>query len=165
MPKQSKNKAKSHAKYQTKTKPKVQPKASGITTKKWYWIMLASVMVLVFSVVGYIMGLGLTDIAILVFTIALLIGLVGYIRITPSVLSVSKRATFLFLGTSVIGFGVWAAIILVAMNTGSIERLFPNLFFLIFSFIIAMILGAFAGELLGKNGRVQRFFFKPENAI
>jgi hypothetical protein len=165
MPKQSKTKVQSKTKSQTKIKSKAQPVTPGITTKKWYWVMLAGVMVTVFSIIGSTMGLKLPEIAILMLTIALLIGLMGYVKITPSNLSVSKRATFLFIGASFIGFSIWVAIVLIATNAGFIESIFVDTFFVIPSLIICLIIGAFIGELLGKNSRIQTFLFKPENTI
>jgi hypothetical protein len=165
MPKQSKNSAQPKPKSQTKTKQKTQPEAPGITTKKWYWIMLAGVMVTVFSIIGYMMALTISEIAILMLTITFLIGLIGYVRTTPSTLSMSKRATFLFVGASIIGFSIWAAIALAATFAGLIENIFGGGFFIIPSLIICLIIGAFIGELLSQNSRVQTLFFKPENAI
>jgi hypothetical protein len=164
MPKQSKTKVQSKAKSQTKTKPKSQPETLGLTTNKWYWIMLTVVMVAVFSVASYLLEFRLEQIVVLMFTIALLIGLIGYVRITPSKLSVSKRATFLFIGASVIGFGSWAIIIFVAITAGFIEGINVESFYVLPSFIISMIIGAFIGELLGKNSRIQFLFFKTADA-
>jgi hypothetical protein len=160
MPKQSKTKAQSKAKSQTKTKQKPQPETPGLTTNKWYWIMLTIVMVAVFSVASYLVDFRLEQIVVLMFAIALLIGLIGYVRITPSNLPMSKRATFLFIGASVIGFGSWAIIIFVALTTGLIENLNVTSFYVLPSFIISMIIGAFIGEMLGKNSRIQLLFFK-----
>jgi hypothetical protein len=164
MPK-PKTKVQSKTKSQTKTKNKAQPETPSITTKKWYWIMLAGVMVTVFSIIGFMMELKIPEIAILMLTIALLIGLIGYVRITPSNLPVSKRATFLFVGASIIGFSIWAAIVLIATKKGLIESIFVDTFYIIPSLIICLIIGAFIGELLGKISRIQVFFFKPENTI
>lgn len=163
MPKQSKTKAK--PKTQTKTKQKTPPKTTEITTKKWYWIMLTGVMVTFFSIIGYMMNLGISNIVALMLTITFLIGLMGYVKTTPSNLSMSKRATFLFVGASVIGFSIWAAIVLVTMYAGLIERLLPEPFLILPSLIICLILGAFIGEMMGKNKRVQTLFFKPEETI
>jgi len=163
MPKSSKTKAKTKA--QLKAKRKAQPEAPGITTKKSYWIMLTVVMVAVFSVVGYMIELSLSNIAVLMITIALLIGLMGYVRTTSSSLSKSKRATFLFVGASIIGFSIWAAIMLTLRAVELTESVFADSFLLIPSFIICLTAGAFIGELLGKNKRAQVFFFKPEDAL
>jgi len=163
MPKQSISKTKTKAKSKTtsKTKRKMQPETPGITTKKWYWIMLTTVIVVVFSVASYLMGLSLSNIVVLMFTLVFLCSLMGYVGTTPSVLSKSKRATFLFVGASVIGFSIWAVIMLVSMAAGLIENMFSDSFLIIPSLILCLIAGSFIGELLGKNKRVQAFFFKP----
>jgi len=162
MPKQSKTKAKTKA--QSKTKRNAKPEAPGITTKKSYWVMLTVVMAVAVAVAGFIVKLSAEQIAFLTVTIAMAIALIGYVRLTPSTLSVSKRATFLFFGAAVIGFGVWTAIILSLYATGSIENIFSDQFFVFPSLIISLAGGAFIGELLGRNIRVQSFFFKQEDA-
>jgi len=162
MPKQSTiSKSKSKAKAKSSSKRKVQPETPGITTQKWYWIMLTIVMVAVFSVASYLMGLNLSNIVVLMFTIVFLCSLMGYVGVTPSVLSKSKRATFLFAGASVIGFSIWAVIMLISMAVGLIDNLFSDSFLIIPSLILCLIAGSFIGEFLGKNKRVQTFFFKP----
>ncbi|XHH10087.1 MAG: hypothetical protein ACFCUE_05495 [Candidatus Bathyarchaeia archaeon] len=161
MPKQSRNKAKTKAKL--KINQKIQPEAPGFTTKKSYWVMLSVVMVSVFSVAGYIMGFTLSNIVVLMVTILVLIGLMGYIRVTPSSLSKSRRGTFLFVGASFIGFGIWAAIMLVLIGIGLLEVVFVDPFLVFPSLVICLTVGAFIGELLGKNSRVRAFFFKPED--
>ncbi len=160
MPKQSKTKAKTKANLK---KREATPEAPGITTKKSYWVMVAMVMAIAFSLAGYMIGFSLGNIAVLMVTIVLLIGLMGYIRVTSSSLSKSKRATFLFVGASIIGFGIWAAIMLILMGTGLLEVIFVDPFFIFPTLIICLTMGAFIGELLGRNSRVRAFFFKPED--
>ncbi|MDR0318767.1 MAG: hypothetical protein LBI09_01880 [Nitrososphaerota archaeon] len=162
----SKTKTKSKAKTQLKAKQTAQSENSSITTKKSYWVMLSVVMVAVFSVAGYLLEFAMVDLVFLMFAIVLLIGLIGYVRVTPSNLSKSKRGTFLFVGASVIGFGIWAIIMLILTNTGSIETVFGNNpFFLYPSLIICLIVGAFIGELMGKNSRIQHFLFKSKDDL
>jgi hypothetical protein len=167
MPNQSKTKAKTKAKQKTTAKP--APEVPGITTKKSYWVMLTLIVAVAVSIAGLIINLPVIDVAILTLTVVLMIGLLGYVRVTPSSLSKSKRATFLFFGGSVIGFGIWAAIVLVLNFTGVMLQIANALngdqFFVIPSFIIMLTVGAFIGELLGRNSRVQKFFFKPEDAL
>jgi uncharacterized membrane protein len=108
----------------------------------------------------------IVDLAVLMLSIILLIGLIGYVRLTPSNLSKSKRGTFLFIGVSIIGFSIWAIIMLILMNTGTIETIFDgNAFYILPSLIICLTVGAFIGELMGKNSRIQQFFFKPKNDL
>jgi NO-binding membrane sensor protein with MHYT domain len=161
MPQQSKSKAKSKAKL--KTKRKVTPEAPGITTKKSYWVMLAVVMAVAVSIAGYMLNLSPLGIAVLMVPVILLIGLIGFIRVTPSMLSISRRATFLFVGASVIGFGIWAAMMLALMATNLLTNVFGDPFFIMPSLIAFLIIGAFIGELLGRNRRVQTFFFKEDS--
>jgi uncharacterized membrane protein len=164
MPKPSKNKTKTKTSLKTKRNP--QPATPGITTKKSYWVMLSVVVITIFSIAGYIMHLDIVEIAALMIAIVLLIGLIGYIRITPSNLSKSKRGTFLFVGASVIGFSVWAAPVFILMSTGTLENLLRgNAFFILPSLIICITAGAFIGELMGKNNKIQKFFFKPKNDL
>jgi hypothetical protein len=163
MPKQSKTKTKT--KTQTKIKRNVQPDTPGITTKKWYWVMLTIVMVTVFSVAGFMISLNLSNIVALILTIVPIIGLMGYVRTTPSNLSKSKRATFIFVGASVIGFSIWAVIVLLSTDAGLLENIFADQFLIVPSFIICLTAGAFIGELMGKNSRIQTFFFKSKDAL
>ncbi|MDR2707233.1 MAG: hypothetical protein LBB87_00575 [Nitrososphaerota archaeon] len=168
MSKSSKSKTKSKAKTQLKAKQAAQSetRSSSITTKKSYWVMLSVVIVAVFSVVGYMLEFALVDLAALMFAIVFLIGLIGYIRVTPSNLSNSKRGTFLFVGISVIGFSIWAIIMLILTKAGKIETVFGERVFLLFpSLIICLIVGAFIGELMGRNSRIQHFFFKPKDDL
>jgi uncharacterized membrane protein len=161
MPKQFKTKAKSKANL--KAKSKNEPQTPGFTSSKSYWVMLSAVMAVAVSVAGFMINLAAGEVAALTVTIVLLIGLMGHVRITPSNLSISKRATFLFVGASIIGFGVWGAIMYVLMATGLLTTVITDYFMIIPSLIICLIIGAFIGELLGRNSRVQGFFFKPEN--
>jgi hypothetical protein len=49
------------------------------------------------------------------------------------------------------------------MAMGFIENMFVENFFIIPSFIMCLTIGAFIGELLGKNSKIQAFFFKPKD--
>jgi NO-binding membrane sensor protein with MHYT domain len=92
-------------------------------------------------------------------TIAVLVSFLGFVRVTSTTLSFSKRATFIFVGGSVIGFGIWASITLVFMP--QIVALNDN-FFVGASLAICLATGAFIGELLGKSRKVQERLF-PQN--
>jgi hypothetical protein len=166
MPKQTKSTAKSKAKL--KHQRKNAPEVPGVTTKKSYWVILTVIMAFACSVAGYMLKLSLGNIAVLTVTIVLMICLTGYVRVEPSNLPVARRATFLFVGASVIGFGIWAIVVLVLGATGlmlQIGSMTGDQFFVLPSFITSLIVGAFIGELLGKNRKVQEFFFKPEEAL
>jgi hypothetical protein len=158
MPKSDKSRLKS----KVKPKRKAEPELPNITSKPSYWIMLTLVTVVAASVFGLVTGITLLRIAVLAVTIVVLIGFVGYIRVVPSNLSLSKRATFLFVGASVIGFSIWAAIILASNATGFMLQIVNSVgeqFFVVTSLASCLAVGAFIGDLIGKNQRVQARFF------
>jgi len=162
MPKSS---TKNKTKTQLKAKRATQPETPGITTKKSYWIMLTVFIGILFSVACYLMTFPVEIIVVLTFSMMFLISLIGYVRLTPSNLSKSKRGTFLFVGASVIGFGIWAIIITILIYTTGLATAFVNQLFILTSLIICLTLGAFIGELMGKISRIQNFFFKPKNDL
>ncbi|MCW3998983.1 MAG: hypothetical protein NWE93_01935 [Candidatus Bathyarchaeota archaeon] len=164
MPKQPNSKPKSKVKPKAKQKPKVT-EAPGITTSKTYWIVLVVIMAVFVSILGAVSGLELAQIAALDIAVAVAIALVGYLRVTPSKLSISKRATFIFAGTSIIGFGIWALVSLLITAGGGLMQLGELLggqLFIVASLAICLSLGAFAGELIGQNRRVQERLFPPK---
>jgi hypothetical protein len=86
------------------------------------------------------------------------IGTIGYIKVSPSELSLSKRATLLFIGVSVIGFGIWAAIVLVGGVFGVTAQLTNALgsqFFIVTSLAVCLSWGTLVGELIGRSKAVQ----------
>jgi ABC-type transport system involved in cytochrome c biogenesis permease component len=157
MPKRSKTKPK----QKIKPKHKVEPEPA-ITTKKSYWIILAVVLTLSSAVLGLMSGLDIKRTAILAVTILAPICALGYHKVTPSDLTLSKRATFLLIGISVIGFGIWAAIVLIGGVYGTTAMLVGALgsqFFVVTSLVICLSIGAFVGELIGNNKEVQLRLF------
>jgi hypothetical protein len=108
------------------------------------------------------MNIALLNIAILMVAIVALIGFIGYIRVTPSSMPTTRRATFIFVGASVIGFSIWAAIVLVSNATGFMLQIVSSLgdqFFIVPSLVICLTVGAFIGDLIGKNNKVQAYLF------
>lgn len=158
MPEPSKTKPK----QKTPPKRKVETKTPSITTKKSYWIALAVVLAVSSVILAISMGLDTVRTAILVVTVLVPIGVYGYIRVTPSNLSLSKRLTFLFIGASIIGFGIWAAIVMIGGVYGLMAMLTNALgsqFFITTSLVICLSAGTFIGELIGKNKAVQQRLF------
>ncbi len=85
-------------------------------------------------------------------TILAVIGFAFSLGFKPS--SYNKKATFIFVGASVIGFGIWAAIVLSFNAIGINSQIASSIgidFFAITSLIICLALGAFIGDLIGKN--------------
>jgi hypothetical protein len=153
MPKPSKVRPKQKTKPKPKGKP--EPETPSFTAKKSYWIILTAMFVVISAVFGVLFGLGYAKTAMLAATVAVLIGIVGFIRISPSELSISKRATFVFVGASIIGFGIWAVIALVFMPV--IVAL--DVFFVVTSLVVCLAIGGLGGELLGRIRRVQERLF------
>lgn len=143
-------------KHHRKSKPEAQQPI--ITATKAYWLALAAVFAVVSAVFGVSMGLSVTQTVVLIVTVVLLIGVIGFIRTTPSNLSLSKRATFIFAGASIIGFSIWAAAVLSGLLTLLAEE-HGEVFIPVTSFSICLTVGAFIGELLGRNRKIQDSLF------
>ena len=154
MPKPSKTKPK----QKVKPKRNAEPEETSFTTKKAYWITLSGVLAITAAVLSLLIGLDATRAVIFTITVLVPIGVYGYIRVTPSNLSLSKRLTFLFIGASVIGFGIWAAIVLIGGFyglTASLVNAWGSQFFVTTSLVICFSVGIFVGELIGKIKSVQ----------
>ena len=143
--------------------PKTQPKPVSITTRKSYWITLTLITVVFASVFGYFMNMPLENIVMMLATVLLLIGFAFYIRFKPSTTTVNKRATFIFVGASVIGFSIWAVMVLSLNATelhSQIASAIGDNFFAITSLMICLISGAFIGDLIGKKRERISIFLK-----
>jgi hypothetical protein len=161
MPKPSKLKPK----QKVKPKRKVEPEAPAITTRKSYWAVMAVLMAVVSAVFGFMMGLDAVKTAVLAVAVVVPISCFGFVRVSPSSLSLSKRATFLFMGMSIIGFGIWAVIAFVGLRygfLGQIEGALGSQFFIVTSLAICLSAGALIGELIGRNKEVQIRLFPLE---
>lgn len=155
-------KAKTYPKNKTKkTQRKAQLKPVSITTRKSYWVTLTfSIIVLVFAL-GYFESMSTENIAMMLATVLMLIGFVFYLRFTPSYSTVNKRATFIFVGASIIGFCIWAAAVLSLNATilhPQVAAAISDSFFATTSLIICLISGAFIGDLIDKNKERITFF-------
>lgn len=137
---------------------KKEPQAASFTTKKSYWITLTVLLAVVTVVFGATMGISLIQNAILTLTTVVIIGFLGFVRTNQSTLSLSKRATFIFIGASVIGFAIWAAITLSGIMVQLLNEVGQE-FYVVTSLAICLTVGAFIGELLGKNNKVQEKLF------
>jgi hypothetical protein len=160
--------AKAKPKQKPNPKRKPEPEEPGITAKKEYWVVLAAVLAVASAVFGFTQSLGAAEIAMLIAAVVVPIGVIGFVRISPSTLSISKRATFLFMGMSLIGFGIWAAIVLVGGRYGLITQVTAALgsnFFIVTTLSICLSLGALAGELIGRNREVQIRLFNSAGQV
>jgi hypothetical protein len=139
-------------KTKTKTKFKDQPKTVSLMKSKTYWIALTSIMVIFSVIYGFLMNISLEKEALILGTIMAVIGFAFSIGFKPS--SYTKKATFIFVGASIIGFSIWAAIVLSFNALGITSQVGSSIgidFFVITSLVICLIIGAFIGDLTGKN--------------
>jgi hypothetical protein len=139
----------------TKTKKKqlrTQPKFS-LMKSKFYWITLA-LTILVFTVAyGYLMQISIGKELLILGSIFSVMGFAFYVGFKASE-NYSKRATFIFVGASIVGFSIWAAMVLSFNATGFTSQISSSIgvdFFAITSLVICLIVGAFMGDLIGKN--------------
>jgi cation transport ATPase len=152
MPKTPKTQPKKQLK--TKAKQKVQPKPVSITSRKSYWIALTLTMVVFGIFSGYTNRMAVGAIGLLIGSVLTLIGFAFYLNFYPSTLKATQRALYLFVGASIIGFSIWAVIVLLLNATSLMPHIVTdvgNSFFAITTLIICLISGAFIGDLIGKN--------------
>ncbi len=157
MPKPSNSKPKPKAKPKGKVKP--EPEAASITANPTYWVVLTVVFAVVSAAFSGILGFNLVRAVVVIATVAVLIAAVGFIRVSPSKLSLGKRATFVFVGASVIGFGIWAALALALMP--QLVAL-DDQFYVVASLAICLAVGAVVGELISRIRQLQERLF-PQN--
>jgi hypothetical protein len=153
--------AKTRPKPKLKAKSKTSSQQVSITSKKSYWITLTSLTVGVTVVYAYIIKIALAQIALLAVAVVLALGFVGYVRVTSSKFVTFWRAVFIFAGVSIIGFGIWAAMIYYSMQAGVLASAVKSLgdqFFGVTSLVICLAAGGFIGELISKNKTVQEHF-------
>ena len=104
----------------------------------------------------------------IIVTVLSVLGLAGYIRVKPSNLTIKSRATYLFVGATVIGYGVWAIIMILLAVTGlgaQVANPLGNQRFIISSQIILMVMGAFVGDFLSKNITFHSFAGKIKDKL
>ena len=143
-----------------KNQPKAQPKPVSLLTRKSYWITLTLIMLVFTFVYGYLMEISVEKEALILGSIFSVIGFAFYLGFKPFP-SYNKRATFIFVGASIVGFSIWAVMVLSFNATGINSQIASSIgddFFAITSLIICLILGAFIGDLIGKNRKAIELF-------
>jgi hypothetical protein len=159
MPKPSKTKPKQKA----KPKQKVQPQTQSITATKPYWIILTVMLAIVTAVFSALVGMSLERTALVIVTVVVVIGFVGLVHTGKPDLSLSKRATFIFAGASIIGFIIWAALTLSGALAPVVTAVGQE-FYVVNSLATCLAAGAWIGELLGRSKIVQeRLFWNMKN--
>jgi hypothetical protein len=135
-----------------KTKFKDQPKPLSLLKSKTYWVALTLIMVVFTFAYGFLMNISLEKETLILGTILAVIGFAFSLGFKPS--SYNKKATFIFVGASVIGFSIWAAIVLSFNAIGINSQIASSIgvdSFALTSLIICLTMGAFIGNLIGKN--------------
>ena len=143
-----------------KNQPKAQPKPVSLLTRKSYWITLTLIMLVFTFAYGYVMQISVEKEALILGSIFSVIGFAFYLGFKPFP-SYNKRATFIFVGASIVGFSIWVVMVLSFNATGIISQIASSIgddFFAITSLIICLILGAFIGDLIGKNRKAIELF-------
>jgi hypothetical protein len=151
MPKSRKIKPKIYPKKQIKKTP-VQP--VNITKSKFYWIALSIVTVVCILILGVATNIPIQKVALIMTTVLSVLGLAGYIRVKPSNLTIKSRATYLFVGAAVIGYGIWAVMVILLAVTGlgvQVANPLGDQLFIVSTQIIFIVMGAFIGDMLSKN--------------
>jgi predicted neutral ceramidase superfamily lipid hydrolase len=169
MPKKAKTYPKHHLKVQRKTtqkkaKPKAQPEKVSILKSKYYWATLTLIIFVTIIALGVSLQISLGKEAFMLGTIFSVIGFAFYVGFKSSE-RYSKRATFFFVGASVIGFSIWALMVLSFNATGLTAQIADSIgvdFFAITSLVICLVLGALIGDLIGKN-RERMSIFANDN--
>ena len=150
-PSKTKIKPKTYTKKK-KSLPKTENKPRNISMYKSYWLflgLLAAVFTLVF---GFVLNIPLGITLMMLATVLIAIGFVSYIRFNPSIPG-GNRPVFLFMSGCVVGFIMWAAILLLSAVSGFLGQIINSVgsgFFSI-SLVICWIAGAFVGELIGRK--------------
>jgi FtsH-binding integral membrane protein len=147
-------KPKTPPKMPPKSKRKAQPQPVSITSSKTYWITLTAVMLVFGSVYGYMMKVAVAAIVLLLACVLFMIGFAYYLKFKPSTLKNNSRATFIFVGASVVGFCIWVAIVLLLSAVGFWPQIAISMgerFFATASLVICLITGGFIGDLVGNN--------------
>ena len=165
MPKKPKTYHKTNSKSKQKNKlkqkqTKAQPKPVSIFRSKYYWITLATTILVFIFALGYIIQISEEKELLILGCVLSVIGLAFYIGYIPSV-NYDKRATFFFVGASIIGFSIWALIVLSLNAFGVLVQISNSVgdsFFVITSLTICLVLGAFIGDFIGKNIETILFF-------
>jgi hypothetical protein len=164
-----------------KSRPKIHPKNSknqkkpnvisepvSITKSKFYWITLTIIAVVAVLGYGIVTSVAIAQIGLILATILTVIGVASYVRLKPSILTAKTRATYLFVGAAVIGFSIWAAMVITLAVSGlgaQSPSFLGSQLFIVASQIIFLAIGAFIGEYLSTNDAFQAFAGKIKQKI
>jgi hypothetical protein len=132
---------------------KDQPKPFSIFKSKYYWVAVTAVIFVFAVAMGFVTRISLGSEVLILGSILSVIAFAFYLGF-KSPEGYDKRATFIFVGASIVGFSIWAVMVLsfnAAGITPKISDAVGNSLFAITSLMICLVFGAFIGDLLGKN--------------
>lgn len=132
---------------------KDQPKPVNLLKSKYYWVTMTTTILIFAVAVGLLMQISLGKELLILGSILSVLGLTFYVGFKSSE-GYSKRATFFFVGASIVGFSIWAGMVLSFDATGIISIISSSVgvdLFAITTLIICLVLGALIGDLIGKN--------------
>ena len=132
---------------------KNQPKPINLLKSKYYWLILTATILVFAIVVGILNQISLGKEVLILGSIVSVIGLAFYVGFKATE-GYDKRATFFFVGASIVGFSMWAVMVLSFNATGVTTQILTSVgvdLFAITSLIICLVLGALIGDLIGKN--------------
>ena len=163
---------KSHPKIHPK-KVKNQKKTNvisepvSITKSKFYWITITVITIIAVLGYGIVARIAIAQLGLILAAVLSVIGVASYVRLKPSILTAKTRATYLFVGAAVIGFSIWAAMVLTlaATEIGAQSSVLGSQLFIVASQIIFLAIGAFIGEYLSTNDAFQAFADKIKQKI
>ncbi len=136
-----------------KNPPKAQLKQASILKSKFYWITLTTIIIVFTVAYGVLTQIPLEKELLMLGAILSVLGFAFYIGFR-NVIGYNKRATFIFVGASIVGFSIWVAIVLSFNAAGIISQIANSIgeeFFSATTLTICLVLGAFIGDLIGKN--------------
>jgi len=147
---------------QKKSQLKQQPKPVNLLNHKSYWVILTAVTLAFGLFYGYVGKITVGREAIAISVVLALIGFAFYMGYKPQ--SYDKKATFVFVGASVAGFCIWAAMVLTFNATGIHQQIANSIgdnLFAITSLVFCLLAGAFIGDVIGKNRERISFLLTP----
>lgn len=150
MPKSSKNPKGQH---RSRGRAKVQSEPFRLLKSKYYWAILTAVVLIAVVVVGVSMQVPLGNELLMLGSVGSVLAFAFYLGFKSST-SYNKRTTFFFVGASVVGFILWVGMILLFNAVGVIGQIAVSIgedFFAVTTLTIFLVLGAFIGDLIGKN--------------
>jgi hypothetical protein len=169
MPKQHPKKLqKSNMKNRARNKSKIKSEPANITTSKFYWIGLIIFTVIAILAVGIFSSIAVQKLALIMVTVLFVLAFAWQLRVKQSDLTAKTRATYIFVGAAVIGYSIWAIMVILLAATGfgiQLGNILGDQLFIAASQIIFLVVGGFIGDYLSTNSAFQGFADKIRQKV